>query len=137
MGNLQEGYAWKNLQLPEITEAESCEINSIHAGRRQELVFIGIDMQVDTICKALDEALLTDEEFAMGPESWSGWKKLVPKKKHDGHSHHHHHHGEDNCLASDEYVNHVNDIIRYFFPEIADPSILENPESSIAKLSEK
>ena len=35
-----------------------------YGDRRQEIVFIGIGMDREFIEKALDEALLTDEEFA-------------------------------------------------------------------------
>merc|ERR1712079_916264 len=102
-------------------------------------------MQNDEICRALDEAIVTDEEFAMGPESWSAWKKLVTKQQQHGHGHHghghhghgHHHHSDDDCSMPDEYANHVNGIIADFFPEIADPTILEFPDESIAKLSDK
>lgn len=38
--------------------------------RRQELVFIGIDMDELKIRALLDECLLNDDEFALGPASW-------------------------------------------------------------------
>ena len=41
--------------------------------RRQELVFIGADMDRDALTSGLDRALLTDDEMALGP---AGWAKL-------------------------------------------------------------
>jgi len=38
--------------------------------RRQEIVFIGHKMKGDVIQKLLDDSLLTDEEFALGPKKW-------------------------------------------------------------------
>lgn len=139
--NLTEGYAWQQLELPPLAGTTNLE-SSRHGGRRQELVFIGIDMQEDEICKALDEALLTDHEFAMGPLSWSAWKKLVPKQNDHSHSHHgHSHHGHNHDGHS--HQDHKDqqcvalDLIRDFFPEEMNPEILQFPEVAIAKLSEK
>merc|ERR1740116_685682 len=38
--------------------------------RRQEIVFIGHRMEKDNIQELMDKCLLTDEEFALGPEKW-------------------------------------------------------------------
>jgi G3E family GTPase len=38
--------------------------------RRQEIVFIGLDMKHGAVQKLLDECLLTDEEFALGVDGW-------------------------------------------------------------------
>lgn len=44
-----------------------------YGDRRQELVFIGIDIDRQMIEQCLEECLLTDDEFAAGPEVWSAW----------------------------------------------------------------
>jgi hypothetical protein len=47
--------------------------------RRQELVFIGIDMDEAAMRRALDAALLTDAEFAQGPGRWSTLPDPFPR----------------------------------------------------------
>ena len=44
-----------------------------YGDRRQELVFIGIDIDRQMIEQCLEECLLTDDEFAAGPDVWSAW----------------------------------------------------------------
>lgn len=39
--------------------------------RRQEVVFIGINLDQDAIRSTLDSALLTDSEMELGPDAWS------------------------------------------------------------------
>jgi hypothetical protein len=46
---------------------------------RQELVFIGIGMDEIEIYDSLQECLLTDEEFAMGPAAWAELADPFPK----------------------------------------------------------
>jgi G3E family GTPase len=53
-------------EVEAITESE-------YGDRRQELVFIGIDMDRHQICAQLDAALLTDEEMALGWEQWQSF----------------------------------------------------------------
>ena len=45
--------------------------DGIYGDRKQELVFIGIDLKKEEIIAKLDQCLLSDEEFAQGPECWS------------------------------------------------------------------
>merc|ERR1712070_1239028 len=40
-------------------------------------VFIGTSIDEAALSKALDGILVTDEEFALGPEIWTSWPKLV------------------------------------------------------------
>jgi G3E family GTPase len=46
---------------------------------RQELVFIGIDMDELGIYDSLQQCLLTDQELALGPESWASFSDPFPK----------------------------------------------------------
>lgn len=45
-----------------------------YGDRRQELVLIGCDFDEALLTATLDECLLTDEEFAEGPEAWAGYE---------------------------------------------------------------
>ncbi|MBX3433186.1 MAG: GTP-binding protein [Pirellulales bacterium] len=58
------------------------EIRSDFAGpygdRRQELVFIGIEMDRVVIESCLEACLLTDEEYAAGPDRWSRFVDPLP-----------------------------------------------------------
>ena len=44
-----------------------------HGDRRQELVFIGVDMDADLVRAALETALLTDQEMAAGEAVWAAF----------------------------------------------------------------
>lgn len=46
--------------------------------RRQELVFIGMDMDGERLRTALESALLTAAELAAGPEVWATWPDPFP-----------------------------------------------------------
>lgn len=47
--------------------------DAVYGDRAQELVFIGCGMDQGAVRSALEGALLTDDEFALGPEEWDGW----------------------------------------------------------------
>jgi G3E family GTPase len=47
------------------------EFHGEHGDRRQELVFIGIDMNEPLLRAGLDQCLLRDEEYAQGPAAWA------------------------------------------------------------------
>ena len=45
---------------------------------RQELVFIGVEMDQAAIEAVLDEALVTDDEMSAGPEYWLNFEDPLP-----------------------------------------------------------
>eukprot|EP00606_Chrysophyceae_sp_TOSAG23-5_P000310 GSChrysophyteH2.ASY1.ANO1.565.1 assembled CDS len=44
--------------------------SGVYGDRRQEIVFIGVDLDYINVQDILDECLLTDEEYKRGPDSW-------------------------------------------------------------------
>ncbi|MCG8916526.1 GTP-binding protein [Actinokineospora sp. PR83] len=62
-----------------------------HHTARQELVFIGIDLDREEPRRRLDPALLTDTELAEGPTAWQRYDDpLPPWEDLDAHEHHWH-----------------------------------------------
>jgi G3E family GTPase len=81
---LPEGTWWTNVPADDWPD-DAAERQQIladymepYGDRRQELVFIGIDMDRPLIESALEECLLTDEEYAAGPEAWSCFHDPFP-----------------------------------------------------------
>lgn len=56
----------------------AAKITGRYGDRHQQLVFIGHGMDQDRITEALDRCLLTDSEFAEGPEAWAGFDDPFP-----------------------------------------------------------
>lgn len=86
---LPEGSWWADTPRDEWPE-ESDEQRRIEADfiepygdRRQELVFIGIDMDQPVIESNLEHCLLTDDELADGPAIWSTWFDPFPAEMND------------------------------------------------------
>jgi len=47
--------------------------DDVYGDRQQELVCIGIHMDETAVKVALEQCLVTDEELALGPDTWSSW----------------------------------------------------------------
>jgi len=65
-----------------------------HGDRRQELVFIGIDMDQERITAALEACLVTDQEWAECaalPDPWAEWPSAEELFADDDHDHDHDH----------------------------------------------
>jgi G3E family GTPase len=65
--------------IPQIRESIQRNWNPEVGDCRQELVFIGIDMDEVDIYDSLQACLLTDEEFALGPAAWTDFEDPFPK----------------------------------------------------------
>ena len=72
--------------------------------RRQELAMIGVGIDPTLWSAKFDACLLTDDEYAVGPQGWQQFADPFPAwdfdddHDHDGHDHGHHHdhdHGHD------------------------------------------
>jgi G3E family GTPase len=55
---------------PESVERINLNMQEPYGDRRQEIVLIGIGMDKPALTKMFDEALLSDSEYAEGPERW-------------------------------------------------------------------
>jgi G3E family GTPase len=79
------GFFWSAVSESEWPqdEASQAEIRSFmqgpHGDRRTEIVLIGRDMDKAALTALFDTALLTDEEFATGPEAWRNLPDPFPQ----------------------------------------------------------
>ena len=58
---------------PETSEYIGKVWEAPYGDRRQEIVFIGVQLDRPELERRLNDALLTEEEMAAGPESWRHW----------------------------------------------------------------
>ncbi|MFM0216068.1 MULTISPECIES: GTP-binding protein [Paraburkholderia] len=63
--------------------------------RRQELVMIGVDIDPALWSAKFDACLLTDAEYALGPQGWQQFADPFPAWDFDEDDHDHDHHGHD------------------------------------------
>jgi G3E family GTPase len=78
---LEHGFGERDLRTPAPGPSEVADAaqrgaiaaiwDPVHGDRRQELVLIGIELDEARVRADLDACLLSDEEWAAGPERWS------------------------------------------------------------------
>ncbi|MGF1581473.1 MAG: zinc metallochaperone GTPase ZigA [Gemmataceae bacterium] len=69
-------------EWPEDPESQlgiKCQFEGEYGDRRQELVFIGRNLDEAAMRAALDACLLTDEEMEGGPEAWAAFPDPLPE----------------------------------------------------------
>ena len=73
--NIEDGAEWmaSESDLSEWPPELESYKTSIYGDRRQELVIIGQNLDETVLRKQLEQALVTEEEFQMGPEVWAKW----------------------------------------------------------------
>jgi hypothetical protein len=71
----EEGWPEDPAAIEEIRK----NFEGLHGDRRQELVFIGNQMNEALIREILGRCLLTDEEFSSGPEVWADFEDPFPE----------------------------------------------------------
>jgi G3E family GTPase len=85
MGNFNRaGYWWSAVgdeywpSDPAARAKIESEIEEPYGDRRQELVFIGMNMEEERLRKALNRCLLTPDEFRSGPAYWTQFHDPFP-----------------------------------------------------------
>jgi hypothetical protein len=77
-------------QDPELRAQIDANLDGPYGDRRTEIVIIGRDMDQAALTEAFDACLLTDQEFAKGPNSWATladpFPAWIPSQPADDHS---------------------------------------------------
>ena len=82
--------------LAEITADWHGDLHDTTIGdRRQELVMIGVDIDPTLWRGKFDACLLSDDEYAQGPEAWSHFPDPFPAWNLDAEDDHDHDHDHD------------------------------------------
>ena len=61
-------------QTPEVQSWVRSHWAEPYGDRRQEIVFIGVDLDREAVTRTLDSCLLTDQELALGEKAWAVMK---------------------------------------------------------------
>ena len=78
------GYWWVSAPSDELPEDEEMppeiksKLDNEYGDRQQELVFIGQDLDPGHVTEKLNECLLTQEEYELGPASWAFLDDPIP-----------------------------------------------------------